>query len=160
MVWGKDRESNVPVCLGDKEISVVSECRHMGITLTTQRMLYKKAIQERIGAGKSTLLATRGIGSHSQPVTPTVLSKVYWTISVPKMTYGVEVVPIDETNLNDIETGHRQNAKIVQNILNMSHKRAVLATLGWMSMKSYIAFRKMIFLWSILVSMIPISTKL
>ena len=144
------RESNVPVCLGDKEISVVSECRHMGITLTTQRMLYKKAIQERIGAGKSTLLAARGIGSHSQPVTPTVLSKVYWTISVPKMTYGVEVVPIDEANLNDIETGHRQNAKIVQNLPNMAHKPAVLATLGWMSMKSYIAYRKMIFLWSIL----------
>ena len=37
---------------------------------------------------------------------------------------------------------------IVENLPNVSYKPAVLATLGWTSMKSYIAYRKIIILWS------------
>ena len=49
-----------------------------------------------MGAVRNALLVARGLGSPRQPVLPTTLSKLYWSISVTKMTYGLEVL-----NTND-----------------------------------------------------------
>ena len=107
-------------------------------------------LHERIGAGRNALLATRGLGSPRQPVPPTTLSKLYWSISVPKMTYELEVVPTNDYMIEELDKAHRQNARIVQNLPSMTHKPSTHATIGWLTMKSYIAIRNMVFLWSIL----------
>ena len=107
-------------------------------------------LHERIGAGRNALLAARGLGSPRQPVPPTTLSKLYWSISVPKMTYGLEVVPTNDYMIEELDKAHRQNARIVQNPPSVTQKPSTHATIGWLTMKSYIAIRKMVFLWSIL----------
>ena len=96
MVWGRDRDPDMNVYMGNEMLSLVNECKHMGIKLANEQSLRKRALHERIVAGRNALLAARGLGSPRQPVPPTTLSKLYWSISVPKMTYGFEVVPTND----------------------------------------------------------------
>ena len=72
----------------------------MGVTLCTDSRLQREKCSEKIGAGKAALSAARGLGSHNVPVTPCALSKLYWSVSVPKMRYGYEVTPVSNTNLS------------------------------------------------------------
>ena len=69
-----------------------------------------------------------------------------WSVSVPKMTYGYDVTTVSNTNLNELEDANRQSAKIVQGLPLNLPKPSSLATLGWMSMKSYIAMIKIMFM--------------
>ena len=109
----------------------------------------KRALHERIGAGRYALPAARGLCSPRQPVPPTILSKLYWSISVPKMTYGLEVVPTNDYMIEELDKAHR-HARIVQNLPSITHKLSTHAAIGWLTMKSYIAIRKMVLWWSIL----------
>ena len=84
------------------------------------------------------------------PVPPKVLSKLYWTVAIPRMTYGLEVVPVSDTGLAELEHAHRQHAKIVQGLPPNISRPACLATVGWLSMTSYVSLRKVLFLWQIL----------
>ena len=61
------------------------------------------------------------------------------------MAYGLEADVINDNNIEELEKAHRHHAKIVQGIPNMVHKPAVLAPLGGLSMKGYIAIKKMFF---------------
>ena len=93
-----------------------SSCKHVGVTLCTTRFDEKMSCEKRIGAARSMLLAARGLGSASVRVPPTVLSKIYWAVAMPKMVYGMEVTDFDSSNIMMMETAHRVNAKIVQGL--------------------------------------------
>ena len=136
--------------LGNSKLKIVDQCKHVGIKLANNKAGKDRRIHERIGKARHAILAARGIGNSSIPVSATVLSKIYWSIAVARMAYGLEVDFIDENNMEELAKAHRHHAKIVQGIPNMVHKPAVLAPLGWISMKGYIAIKEMCFLWSIL----------
>lgn len=67
-----------------------------------------------------------------------------------RMAYGMEILPIDDAGLNEMETAHKQHAKIVQNVPMNVPNPAPLATIGWMSVTSHVAIMKLCFLWRIL----------
>jgi len=122
----------------------------MGVTLCTKRNLECRAVNHRISAAQGIVLSARGIGSTEAPVPPTILSHLYWSVGVPKMVYGLEVTPISKKHVEEIDAAHRKFAKIVQGLPTHTPLPAPLATIGWMSMKAYIAMRKIIFLWHLL----------
>ena len=68
------------------------------------------------------------------------------------MTDGFEFVPTNDYMIGELDKAHRQNARIVQSLPStcMTHKLPTHATIGWLTMQSDIAIRKMVFLWSIL----------
>ena len=88
----------------------------MGVRLCNNETNMYDMVCERIGAGRAVLHAARGLGSQQVPVTPAVLSKLYWSIAVPKMVYGFEVTPISKSRIRELDDAHRQNAKIVQGL--------------------------------------------
>jgi len=122
----------------------------MGITLCTDPKIEKQTYAARVSNAKGPLLAARGIGSHNVPVPPTVLSKIYWSVSVSKMVYGLDVKPVSDAGLEELEKAHRNHAKLIQGLPQNVPNPAPLATLGWMSMTSYIAIMKLCFLLKIL----------
>ena len=93
MIWGTDRDPAENVVFGDNILKPSPSCKHMGVSLGSSVTMCKKFCAERVGAGRNILYASRGIGSSTVPLAPSVLSKIYWTVSVPKMLYGVEVTP-------------------------------------------------------------------
>ena len=123
---------------------------NISVKLTNKMIVKRRILHERIGKGRNALLAARGIGSHRTPVPPTILSKLYWSIAIPRMTYGLKVVHMDDSHIKELSQAHRVHARIVQHLPENVHTPTVLATIGWMSMPAYIAYRKLLFLWSIL----------
>jgi hypothetical protein len=96
------------------------------------------------------LFAAKGLGSAKVPVPPQVLSKLYWSVAIPKMLYGIEATYVSKADLVILEASHRENARLIQDLPDNSPSAAPLATLGWISMGSYIAMRKLMFLFGIL----------
>ena len=99
---------------------------------------------------RSALNAARGIGSQLVPAPPNTLSKLYWSVALPRMAYGLEVVPVNKTTLFTMEHAHLRHAKQIQGLPANTHKPAALATLGWISISGYIDIRKIMFLWHLL----------
>ena len=127
-------------------MTLVPSIKHMGITLISDNKLETGVIDTRISAATSVVFASRGIGSYEAPVPPTILSKIYWTVAVPRMVYGLEVTPITDKLIEECEASHRKLCKLIQGLPGNTPLPAPLATLSWMSMKSYIAMRKIMFL--------------
>ena len=96
-------------------------------------------------------LAARGMGNKCVPVNPIVLSRIYWSVSIPRMLFGAEIVPISDNDCQELEKAHRNNAKMIMNVPQSVANPAVYSTLGWLSMESYIAQMKILFLWKIAV---------
>ena len=122
----------------------------MGITLYSDTKLESDVVCDRISSASSVVFASRGIGSYDAPVPPTILSKIYWTIAVPRMEYGLEVTPITDKSVEELEASHRKMCKVIQGLPGNTPLPAPLASLGWMSMKSHIAMRKILFLIQLL----------
>ena len=150
MVWGEDKSPGVIVKLGNDELKKVSSCTHMGINLCANSNLERQSILTRIGTARGPLLAARGIGSSSVPVPPSVLSQIYWSVGVTRMLYGLDVKPVSDAGLQELESAHREHATIIQGLPNNVPNPAPLATLGWMSISSYVAIMKLRFLWKML----------
>ena len=150
LLWGKDIEPNVPIMLGPGQLNIVKTCKHMGVTLSTDNNEQKEIRAKRISAGKGVMYAARGLGSHTLQMPPKVLSKIYWAVAVPRMTYGLDVTPINNSDLNELDKAHRYNAKVIQNLPQNTPTPAPLATIGWLTLAAHIAILKLCFMWRVL----------
>ena len=150
MVWGKDEQSDLQAMLGDEALKMVNVCRHLGIDLVSDNKLIAESYSRRIGQSQKAFSALRGLGSEFLPVPPNVLSKLYWSVVIPKMTYGMEIVPITEAGMLELKKVHRNNARVIQNLPVSTPTPSTLATVGWLSIDAFICMRKLTFLWHIL----------
>ena len=128
-------------------IDVKQSFKHVGVILCTTRKEEKIALEKRISAARKVVLASRSIGSLTVPVPPSTLSKMYWSVAIPKMVYGLDVSPLSENDICDLEAAHRNNAKTIQGIPVSSANPSVLAPLGWLSISSLIAMMQMLFMF-------------
>ena len=69
---------------------------------------------------------------------------------MPKMLYGLDVTPIDESSIEMLENSHRDNARLIQNLPDRTPKPAPVMMMGWQSIKSVIAYMKIMFLIRVL----------
>ena len=150
MIWGKDTSPNTDVLFGSQILKRDKQCKHMGITLCSEYNMYRDICLTRIGAGRQVLLASRGLGSAMVPLAPAAQSKIYWAVGIPKMLYGMEVFPLDDTCINLFEKAHRHHAAVIQNLSHCTPKPGLLATLGWISISSYVAYMKIMFMIRVL----------
>ena len=146
MIWGVDREPNVDIVMNNEVLLPHTSCKHMGVTLCNNKQEKNTACEKRIGKARASLLAARGLGSYNVPVPPTVLSKIYWSVSIPKMVYGLDITDYGQSNIIQLDNAHRMNSKIVQGIPSNIATPAPLATLGWMSLTSYIDLIRIMFM--------------
>ena len=149
MVWGVDTLPNVPLVLGQSHLAIVKSSRHLGVKLCTDRGTSKQVLTDHIAASRKTVFAVRGIGSHRVPINPAILTKIYRSVTLPKMLYGIEVIPVNNSMLQEFELAHRQNAKLIQGLPMSAPNPTPLATLGWSSIQSEIAIRKICFMWKL-----------
>ena len=152
LIWGKDKDPNVDIKMNDQVLDVKTHCKHVGVLLFTDKQRSILEYKKRCSASRAVLLAARGMGSANVPVPPSTLSKIYWAVAVPKLTYGMEVTPLSDTEIETFEVAHRQNAKITQGLPSNIPNPASLATLGWLSMRSYISLLKIMFIFRLLCS--------
>ena len=99
MVWGEDTSPNMNILLGNDEIRVVTSCKHVGVALASKSVDSFNAYQDRVAVGRKIVYSARGIGSERVPVSQLVMSKLYWSVVIPKITYGLEVTPLTEQGI-------------------------------------------------------------
>ena len=80
----------------------------------------------------------------------TVLSKLYWSVAIPRMLYGLDVQPVNETGLMELEKAYRQHCKLIQRLPQIIPNPAPLATVGWLGISGYIDIMKLCFMWRVL----------
>ena len=151
LIWGNDNTPDIPIMFGECVLQAVDKSKHLGILLHNNRVPSSKIIDIRIGEGRTALLAARGMGSKKVPVNPVVLSRIYWSVSIPRMLFGAEVIPINDNDCMELEKSHRQNAKLIMNVPHSVPNPAVYSALGWLSMEAYISQMKILFLWKVAV---------
>ena len=150
MISGIDHEPNVCIIMGDSQVECVNSYKHVGVVLSNNRVEHKKALSERINSARSKLLASKGIGSGNVPVPVVVLNKLYWSVVIPSLTYGFDVLPLDDSDMAELENAHRMNAKIVSNVSYQVSTPAPYAPLGWMSMRGIILMNRLMFMFRLL----------
>ena len=146
MMWGRDSFPNLSVTLGDVQLNCVKQSTHMGLEICANSQSENDALMKRIGKCRQSLLAFRGIGTYNVPATPSVLSNAYNSVSLVRMLYGLEVLPVKSAALNELEHAHLQHAKIIQNLPKSTARPAPLATVGWQSIKAVVTKMKMLFI--------------
>ena len=145
-IWGDDVYPHIKVMFCNKEMVPSAKCKHMGVTLTSDRRTREEVWQERIGKGKQTVFSGLGIGGKYVRTSPNTMSKLYWAISVPRMIYGVETTPVTDSCMELLEDAHRHHANLIQNLPVRTPKPASLALLGWQSLSSFIGYLKIMFM--------------
>ena len=146
LLWGKDTDPNIDIVMNETVIDINVSAKHMGVMLCTDKKSECIAFEERVGSAKSVLMAARGMGNDFAPMAPSILSKLYWSMCIPKLVYGLEVTNVDDENICLLETAHRINAKNIQGIPLTIPTPAPLATLGWLSITSYVDIQRIMFL--------------
>ena len=145
MLWGQDKNPEMNIQFGNEVIVPINTCKHMGIKLCNNQSELDRSYEERVGSARKVILASRGLGGLQVPAPPKLLSKLYDSIAIPKMLFGLDVTPIKDRHLSKLENANRQNAKMIQGLPNNTKTAAPLATLGWLSIEAKIAIMKVMF---------------
>ena len=136
--------------LGMETIPVRESCKHVGTIMSTAVKHDERSLGESVYRGKQTLAALRGIGSARVPVGVCAMSKLYWTMCVPILTYGCEVLPLRGNCRNILESAHWDMGKTIQHIPKQTPNPCVLRQIGWTNINGHVDMLKLTFLWRIL----------
>jgi hypothetical protein len=108
---GKNDQSNL-YTFGGKEISRVSNLKHLGITRTTNG---KVNLEERLKTDRQTIYALLGSGLHARVgMSPIVLQKIWKTYVVPMYLHGLEVQICSKDDIAELEKLQRKTLKQFQ----------------------------------------------
>ena len=150
LIFRKDQCPNRELFLGLHPIGTISRDNHLRVPLATSDVELDAAISERIHAGRSRFFCSLSIGTRFHRLPPNVLSRLYWSIVIPHMTYGLETVAMSAKSIRQLENAHISMAKIIQGLPSQAACVVSLPALGWWSMKHYLMYRRLIFMWQIL----------
>ena len=119
-------------------INVTSAHDHVGTLLTDSKWDVIKYMKQRIDACKKPAFAITSIGSSVAPMTPISASKLYWSICVPKITYGLHLMQMPDESISHMESFHATMAKTYQGLPDQACSIGAVAGVGWLSLKSYV----------------------
>ena len=101
------------------------------------------------GAGWRAFYYVYGLSSAAVPVTPKI-SKLYWSVAMPKMTYSLEVLTTVPSHIEKLERTHNAIANQIQDIPKHS-PNVCIASLRRISVRLYIEIARIMFLWKSLL---------
>ena len=133
--------------LGGSPIPCKTVSVHMGVPIGE---ITDVTIDELIIKGKRSIYALQGLTRSGHVMDPAVASKVYWSVTIPTMLFGLEALPLSGSHMAKLEKAHRQMAKSVQGLPGHTPDPAVLAQIGWCTIQSYIDRKRLLLVWKIL----------
>ena len=149
------KNTDLVVRLGDNVLPQLKGCVHVGVPLSENQNWLDAFIQKRILKGERSVFAVMSMSTTDYPIPPNTLSKIYWSMSVPQIAYGLNMAMLSSTHFQMLETAHRGIAKRIQGLHKNTSNPVPLATMGWMSMGGHIDTRKLVFIMSML--QLPVS---
>ena len=125
----------------------MSEWRYIyiGSDLESEKQFVWKRVQKVKKAFMSQGIGTRGVRT-----SPLAMTKLYWTICIPRMTHGLEVLPPNKNSVEIMEQAHESMVKM-RGLPPQTANEACLAPLGWWCLSTHFDYLKLLFLWRILL---------
>ena len=150
IIFGKDTAPEHKLMLGPTEVTRKDGHPHMGIILSSSKECELSFIKDKIKKARNAFFAVQGLGNRRLPTTPKVASKLYWSISIPILSHGLEIIEITKPIMQSLEQAHGEMAKMMQGLPTQTANFTCLAPLGWISLESFIDKLKILFLWRLL----------
>ena len=138
--------------LSEKTISLSSDTTHLGL-LRSESNENSINIEERLKLARQTLYALVNTGVHgSNGLNPRVSFKIYQCYVIPRLLFGLEVLPINHTQLNLLSKFHVNTLKRFQALPMRTATCAVHLLLGALPIEAELHKRQLSLLYNILVS--------
>ena len=150
IIYGKDTYPSLQLSMGGDIIPVKASDTHMGILIGNSNEMEQCFIKTRAQKARIAFFRAQSLGSRSVPLTPQAMSSLYWSVSVPRMVHGLEILPLRPSSIDILEQAHCGMAKMAQGLPQQTANVGCLATLGWKSISGHIDYLKLMFLWRIL----------
>ena len=116
--------------LSEKAIPLSSSTTHLGLlrSETNENVIN---IEERLKLARRTSYALINTGLHgSNGLNPRVSYKIYQCYDIPRLLFGLEVLPINQTQLNMLSKFHLDTLKRLQSLPTRTVTSAVYLFLG------------------------------
>ena len=145
-------KKNYSLDLNGKAVKLSPNTTHLGIlrSETNENVIN---IEERLKLGRRTLYALINTGVHgSNGLNPAVSYKIYQCYVVPRLLFGLEVLPITHTQLQLLSKFHIENLKRFQSLPTRTATCAVYLLLGALPIEAELHKRQLSLLYNLLVS--------
>jgi hypothetical protein len=153
IVYGCKETVDQVFSMGNARIKVVSTHEHVGTILSPSKKGVIDYIKMRVDACNKPGYAIMSLGSKSAPMTPKSASTLYWSVCVPKLTYGCEVMNIPCEAMTIAESFHAKMAKVIQGLPDQASNVGAVASMGWLSISGYVDM--LILLYFMRIIMLP-----
>jgi hypothetical protein len=142
---------NTQIYLDNEIIPKVNSAKHLGTLMVTKGATDDDFIEDKIASARRYIFAFMSLGSYTSPISPLSATRVYTSMSLSRMTYGLEVSEISRNGLRRIEDTHWQVSKTIQGLNQSTPNPAVLPSIGWFSVAGQIEKSSIDFLYRILL---------
>ncbi|CAG2219813.1 unnamed protein product [Mytilus edulis] len=143
------RKSSYSWTMGGKVVKTSDCSEHLGIKRTDGKE-QNFNIKERIHTARRTKYALMGSGVHgTNGLNPAISYQIYKTYVIPRLTYGLEVLPLTKSNIEELEIFHRKNLRHLQSLPERTSNAVVLLLLGALPIEAEIHKRHLSLLYSI-----------
>ena len=145
VVFKTDDDEESPFQLGEAQINILPSHGHVGTILACSKWDMVKYMKQRIEQCDKPGYAIMSIGSRVAPMTPKSASNLYWSICIPKLTYGCQIMELPEEAIQSAERYHAKFAKVFQGLPDQACNIGAVAGMGWMSIGGYIEMMALLY---------------
>ena len=148
LIFGHDklgRTKNKTFKFGSKTIEVVTGERHLGIPLSPRGTFVDAYLKDRLGNCKRTVGAIMSIG-----VTPLTQAKLYKSLILTQLTYGLEVLNISPCIMDIMDKFQRESATSFQGLPRCTSTPVAEALIGLLQVEAVIDLNRLLFLSGLL----------
>ena len=138
--------------MGDKTVQFSPSTTHLGL-LRSEVNENVINIEERLSLARRTQYALINTGVHgSNGLNPRISYKIYQCYVMPRLLYGLEVLPLTQSQINLLSKFHLDNLKRFQSLPTRVATCAVYLLLGALPLEAELHKRQLSLLYNILVS--------
>ena len=132
------------------EIKPSDSAVHIGVTRSGIKEV-ELSIDERIMCARRTKYGILGTGFHgTNRIDPITAYQIYKTYVLPRLLYGLEILPLTRTQINLLEGFHRNSIRYMQSLPQRTAVSAVYLLIGAYPVETEIHLRQLSLLYSLL----------
>ena len=138
--------------LNDKNIPLTSSTTHLGI-LRSETCENSINIDDRLSLARRTLYTLINTGVHgANGLNPEISFKIYQCYVVPRLLFGLEVLPITATQMSILSRFHISNLRRFQSLPERTATSAVYLLLGALPIEAELHKRQLSLLYNLITS--------
>ncbi|CAC5381559.1 unnamed protein product [Mytilus coruscus] len=116
--------------LDGNDVTIAKSGVHLGLTRAENNESHIN-VQEKIKLARRTKYALMGSGCHgTNGLDPPTSYQIYKTYVIPRLIYGLEVLPLTRSDIEQLEKIHRKNLRPLQSLPERTANSAVLLLLA------------------------------